>query len=271
MTLKEISARTFANRWKRKTYGHKIPLPTLTRLVVLKWRQFRVETIGGYHFRGQERDFVQRAYNGMGQQTFEVINGAQDWVNWRQIPRALRNRITDSAALIVDLGCGPGSSTRILAWHGMPTWRIIGVDFSEDLIQQARHRAASGDFHTAAGQRPSVEFVVGSVIEPFRDATGTLLMDHSVDYVNSSGIVGHHLSADGFAALASELQRVVKPHGFVALDSGPYLKEGIIRPTMEKFGFFLRSRVRSVPLDPRPQLVFQKEHRSGAEGTLGSK
>ncbi len=261
MILKEITARTFANRWKRKTYDHK--LPSLSRLVVLKWRQFRVETIGGYNFRGQERDFVQRAYDGMGQHTFEIINGAQDWVNWRQIPRAMRGRIPEGAALIVDLGCGPGSSTRIIAWHGAPSWRIIGMDFSEDLIRQARHRVESGGFSTASGKQPAVEFVVGSVVEPFRDASGTELADLSVDYVNSSGIVGHHLSRESFTSLATELRRVVKPHGFVSLDSGPHLKGGIIRSVMERFGFVLRTKVRSVPLDPRPQLVFQKEDMGG--------
>ncbi len=255
MTLKEISSRTFANHWKRKSPHDRFP--PLTRLVVLKWRQFQVETLGGYRFRGQERDFVRRAYDGMGQDTFEVINGAQEWLNWRQIPMALRKRVPEEAALVLDLGCGPGSSTRILAWHGMPTWRILGMDFSEDLIRQARRSVEAGDFCTASGKQPIVEFVVGSVLEPFHDASGTLLADHTVDYVNSSGIVGHHLSAEGFTSLAAELRRVVKPHGFVALDSGPHLKEAVIRRTMERFGFVLRTKVRSVPLDPRPQLVFQ--------------
>ncbi|CAK0754045.1 putative Class I SAM-dependent methyltransferase [Gammaproteobacteria bacterium] len=248
-----------------KTSDHKaattlpIVTPSLTNLVRLKWRQFQIETIGGYRFRGQERAFVQDAYNGMDDNTFSAINGAQEWVNWRQIPRALQGRIRENAALIVDLGCGPGSSTRILAWYGMPAWRIIGVDFSEDLIGRARHLASSGAFRTAAGERLAVEFIAGSVTEPLHDASGKLLADHSVDYVNSSGVVGHHLSEDSFEYLAKELKRIVKCGSFVALDSGPHLKGRAICRIMKKFDFVLRTRVRSVPFDPRPQLVFQKK------------
>lgn len=234
---------------------------SIASLIRLKWKQFKVETLGGYHFRGQEKDFVHHAYNKMDHDTFSAINGAQEWVNWRQIPRALRKRIPKGPAVIVDLGCGPGSSTRILAWYGTPAWRIIGIDFSEDLIHRARSLKENGDFHTADGGKPTIEFVVGSVVESFRDASDTRLADHSVDYVNSSGIVGHHLNKDSFLCLAKELQRVVKPNAFVALDSGPHLKAKDIRPIMEQFGFILCAKIRSVPLDPRPQLVF---HRLGA-------
>jgi SAM-dependent methyltransferase len=237
--------------------------PSLASLVARKWRQFQVETIGGYRFRGQEVGFVQRAYDGMDDNTFTAINGAQEWVNWRQIPRASHGRIPRGPALVIDLGCGPGSSTRILAWCGTPQWRIIGVDFSEQLIRLARQLAGNGAFRTAAGERPTVEFVVGSVVEPLRDGSGTLIADGSVDYVSSSGIVGHHLSAEGLERLASELQRIVKPRGYVALDSGPHLKGDSIRRIMEKAHFILRARVRSVPFDPRPQLVFQKRHQAG--------
>jgi len=255
MALKQAPFRSIGG----KHTAHHVQIPSLASLFSLKWKQFKVETIGGYHFRGQEKEFVHHAYNGMDDNVFSAINGAQEWINWRQIPRSLRKSMHHHGpALIVDLGCGPGSSTRILSWYGSPAWHIIGIDFSEDLIRRAKHLSEIGGFRTASGGRPKVEFVVGSVVEPLHDASGVRIKDNSVDYVNSSGIVGHHLDKDNFVRLATELQRIIKPQCWAVLDSGPHLKRDVIQPIMEQHGFSLRAKVRGVPLDPRPQLIFQK-------------
>ncbi|MEZ6087348.1 MAG: methyltransferase domain-containing protein [Pirellulaceae bacterium] len=50
----------------------------------------------------------------------------------------LANRIRfDSPQSIVDLGCGPGNSTRVLR-HRWPTSAIIGIDNSEEMIEAAK-------------------------------------------------------------------------------------------------------------------------------------
>lgn len=50
----------------------------------------------------------------------------------------LSKRITtDNPQNIIDIGCGPGNSTKVLA-DMFPNSRIIGADFSEEMITQAR-------------------------------------------------------------------------------------------------------------------------------------
>ncbi len=235
--------------------------PSLFALARRKLSQFRVEVLGGCHFRGQDPNQVRLAYDRMDEKTFRAINGSQEWVNCRQIPRSMRGWSNKDFALVIDLGCGPGSSTCILAWYGHPTWRIIGIDLAPELIDRARRSAPQGRLQTRTGPGAEVEFVVGSVTETLRDANGLAIPDSSVWYVNSSGIVGHHLTVNDFRQLASELARVIMPGGAAALDSGPFLKAGAIKREMHACGFRLRRRVHAVPFDPRPQLVFERLRR----------
>ena len=56
-----------------------------------------------------------------------------------QPARDLLARVDVSARRIVDLGCGPGTSTRLLA-ERFPQAEIIGVDNSEPMLAEARRR-----------------------------------------------------------------------------------------------------------------------------------
>lgn len=50
----------------------------------------------------------------------------------------LANRITlDNPQSIIDIGCGPGNSTRVLK-DKFPNARVIGVDSSKDMIKTAK-------------------------------------------------------------------------------------------------------------------------------------
>jgi trans-aconitate 2-methyltransferase len=51
--------------------------------------------------------------------------------------------------LIVDLGCGPGNSTGLLAEH-YPRSEIVGLDSSPDMLRQARGRLSNCTFVEAA-------------------------------------------------------------------------------------------------------------------------
>ncbi len=54
-----------------------------------------------------------------------------------------------SPATALDLGCGPGNSTKVVA-HAFPAARILGVDSSPDMIQEAtRASAPSGGGHVS--------------------------------------------------------------------------------------------------------------------------
>lgn len=232
--------------------------PTIWDLIRIKSRQIWLEKLQrGVNFRGDDPSSVAKAYGQMGETNFETVNAPQVWVNERQIPKAIRPRLPDGKALIVDIGMGPGTSTEILSYFCQPDWKIVAFDLSKPLVEQARKKAKQGFFKNHEGRTIHPEFVEQSATETFVFEDGQPIPDSSVSYVNSSGIVGHHLSEEDFRALVKELRRVVKPGAYAALDTGPRLGEKEILPVMQQAGFRLEEKVRSIPLDPRPQLVFK--------------
>ena len=62
-----------------------------------------------------------------------------------QVVHDLVGRIRAAPCRIVDLGCGPGTSTRILT-ERFPESHILGVDISEPMIATARQRAPGADY-----------------------------------------------------------------------------------------------------------------------------
>ncbi|NMK46780.1 trans-aconitate 2-methyltransferase [Achromobacter sp. Bel] len=63
----------------------------------------------------------------------------------RDLVAALPN---PSVGLAVDLGCGPGNSTEVLASR-YPDAKVTGMDSSQDMVQAARKRLPSLDFELA--------------------------------------------------------------------------------------------------------------------------
>ena len=63
----------------------------------------------------------------------------------RDLVAALPN---PSVGLAVDLGCGPGNSTEVLASR-YPDAKVTGMDSSEDMVQAARKRLPALDFELA--------------------------------------------------------------------------------------------------------------------------
>jgi len=221
------------------------------------WRQWRTErrlARRGIHFRDTNLDNVAAAYRAMTAQEFDAINGRQDWANWRTIPRALSGHVPDRPLRILDLGCGTGSSTRVLAWYAPAASHITAYEIAAPLLEIARRR----DYRHSGGAAARVDFVLQRVTEKLRLADGEAVPDHSVDVVNASGVVGHHLDMVTVLPLVKELSRVLGPGGIAMLDVGPTVMEGSLRNLMEAEGFEFQGHYRSGWWDPTGQVVFRK-------------
>lgn len=94
----------------------------------------------------------------------------------------------------LDVGCGTGYLTRVIAPVVGPKGQVTGVDPSAEMIEYARRRAPGNcDYQVAEGQAL-----------PFPDA--------SFDAVVSSLAV-HHIPADARPAAIGEMFRVLRPGG----------------------------------------------------------
>jgi SAM-dependent methyltransferase len=221
------------------------------------WRQWRAErTLArrGIHFRATQPDAVAAAYAAMSDADFAAINARQDWANWRTIPRGLSGNVPDRAVRVLDLGCGSGSSTTVLAFYCPVGSHITGYEMVQPLLDMARRRT----YPHQSGKPVQVSFVCQGVTEPFLEAGGDRVPDRSVDLVNASGVVGHHLHADSVLPLVQELCRVLAPAGIAMLDVGPSLRAKDLLPIMTAAGFQAIRHVRSWFLDPTGEIVFRK-------------
>uniref|UniRef100_A0A3B5KAW9 Zgc:162396 n=1 Tax=Takifugu rubripes TaxID=31033 RepID=A0A3B5KAW9_TAKRU len=94
--------------------------------------------------------------------------------------------------LAVDLGCGTGQTTRLLAPH----FQVVGIDVSETQLEQAR----------AVLSCPNITYRKGTAEDlPFPDG--------SVDLITASS-AAHYFDESKFMA---EANRVLKPGGCIAL------------------------------------------------------
>lgn len=105
-------------------------------------------------------------------------------------------------ATILDVGCGTGQDALDLAQAVGPHGRVIGIDSSETMLQQARARATQA-------QLP-VEYVLA-------DATQLPFADASFDGCQASRVLGH-LSEPKLAV--AEMVRVVRPGARVVVADG---------------------------------------------------
>ena len=109
-------------------------------------------------------------------------------------------------AHILDLGCGTGVVARAFASHAGFSGRVIGIDYSPELISAARH------FADAEGVADRVEFRAG-------DAQALEDEDESYDAVILHTVVSH---VPDPSATISEAARVVQRGGPVSIFDGDY-------------------------------------------------
>ncbi len=218
---------------------------------------------------GADASSVRHGFASLIGRDFHTYNFPQVWVERRQIPRVLHDRVPRHGATIVDLGCGPGTSTDILCHFADPSWTILGYDLTGHLITEAKHRASRGEFKNRKGQTISPRFHCQSIAEPLRAITEDLesvspntaqavLEPQSVDLAISGGVVGLYLQVEEAERLLSELRRVVKPGGHIALDVGPAIRSATLNRLATANGFVLVDRARSCLVEPRPKLIFRK-------------
>lgn len=100
-------------------------------------------------------------------------------------------------AVLLDVGCGTGDDVRALAARVAPGGRVIGIDASAAMIDEARRRDPEG----------TAEFRVG-------DATRLDLPDDAVDGARAERTLQH---LDRPEAAVAEMVRVVRPGGRVVL------------------------------------------------------
>lgn len=125
-------------------------------------------------------------------------------------PLSLKSKMT-----ALDLGCGTGLFTRVLAENSDSDVRIIGIDLSDDQISHAQK--------TVAKEYPQTAFEVGSMDElPFEDK--------SIDVVTTSMAV-HEVPSDVHRQMINEVTRVLK-------DEGIFLFVDISKPKFGLSGIF---------------------------------
>lgn len=111
---------------------------------------------------------------------------------WPEVESFLADR---AAAVAVDVGCGNGRHTELLAERAD---RAVGVDASRGLLREARERAAEREF--------DAEFVAG-------DAAGLPLRDDAAGLAVYVATVHHLRTRDARVASLDELARVLAPGG----------------------------------------------------------
>jgi SAM-dependent methyltransferase len=240
----------------RRIAHERLPESSIARIVLKQafyenWLKIRKRV----DFRSDENADAVRAYCAMSIQEFDGINARQRWANWRTVAKNLNGTLPNRPLRAIDLCCGTGHSTEVLATYCAPGSTLLGLEFNEDFVQLARLRT----YLDQDGNEVRAEFRAQSVLETFRDASGAAVPPASVDLVNCCGAVGHHFRPDATRTLADEVKRVLKPGGLALIDSGRAGtgKRALLRIFRER-GFVPVRSARSNLADRYLQICFKK-------------
>lgn len=207
-------------------------------------------------FRQTSNDDAVNTYSKMSINEFEGINGRQRWANWRSVPRNLNGNLPMTPVKVVDLCCGVGHSSEVLAAYLTAGSSILGLEYNPEFVKIAQTRK----FVNREGKPIDVRFRAQSVLESFCEVDGSKIKDASIDVVNCCGAVGHHFAPDATSVLAKEVARVVKPGGLALIDSGT--RGTSLEKLKEIFaqnGFKDVHQAKSCFVDLYTQVCFKKE------------
>ena len=186
---------------------------------------------------------------------FEGINARQRWANWRTIPKNLDGVLKNQPVLAIDLCCGVGHSTEVLACYLPQGSKILGLEYNSSFVK----RASKKRYTHLSGEPCEVNFWCQSVLETFCSANGQQILDESVDLINSSGAVGAHFEPESTRLLAREISRVLKPGGIAMIDSGlPGTSKKQVIEIFEPLGFEVCKTSKSCLVDIYTQVCFRK-------------
>ncbi|MGW3661103.1 methyltransferase domain-containing protein [Streptomyces sp. NPDC005151] len=116
--------------------------------------------------------------------------------------------------IALDLGCGPGTDLSVLARAVSPSGRVIGIDSSQEMVEQA---------HGRTGDLPAVEVELGDLHTlPFEDG--------SIDRARTDRVLQH--VADPAQALA-EARRVLRPGGRLVMGEPDWDSLAVDYPDIE--------------------------------------
>jgi len=215
------------------------------------WHEWRIRLATRVSFRHRANADAVSAYCAMDGADFAGINARQAWANWRTIPRNLSGNLPNRPLRLVDLCCGTGQSTEVLACYAAPGSTLLGLEYNPRFVAIAQARA----YRHAEGVPAEVRFVAQSVLETFRDETGATLTAASVDVANACGAVGCHFDRAASARLAAEVARVLVPGGLALIDSGPAgTPADELRALFAEHGFTSLGEARSCAVDRYRQL-----------------
>src|SRR4030095_15891788 len=114
---------------------------------------------------------------------------------------------------VVDLGCGTGMVTRLLAELVGPTGEVIGVDFSPAQVEQARASLPNG--------LSNVRFIQASAID-------TGLARETFDLVYCRFLLIHLTEPE---AALREMRELLKPNGIIVCEDGDLTSAGSEPPS----------------------------------------
>jgi len=246
----------FSRRTIRRVARREGPQGSIARLCLAQMiREASLKLGRGINFRSQRNADACAAYDAMAVDDFRLVNIRQAWANWRTIPRNLSGTLPARPVFAVDLCCGIGDSSAVLAYYCAPGSQVLGLEWCPEFVREAARRA----FYNSAGGPAEVRFQCQSVLETFRDADGSPLPAESVDIVNAGGAVGCHFDAAATARLARECRRVVRLGGWALIDAG---SEGTSPKDLKKIfaeqGFQPSGQARSCAFDRFVQLRSRK-------------
>ncbi|GED66557.1 methyltransferase [Brevibacillus reuszeri] len=161
----------------------------------------------------------------------------------------IQSLVNPSGKRIVDIGCGGGIYSQ--AWSAMGASSVIGVDFSQVMLEAAKEQC-KGD--------PVISFVQG-------DALATGLEEGKADIVFARALIHHLQDLEAFFA---EVSRLLTPGGIcliqdrtvedVLMPASPAHLRGYI---FEKFPRLIQSEQGRRPADHQVKAAMQQ---SGLEG-----
>jgi SAM-dependent methyltransferase len=247
---------SFNSKLIRSTANNRLEETNLIKLFLRQvWSEERLKFIKKINFRKKENIKAREAYCGMNIQEFEEINARQQWANWRTIPKSLTGRLPNKPLFALDLCCGTGHSTEVLACYLPLGSRIIGIEYNPNFVK----RASGKSYFHLSGKECSVGFSSQSVLEQLKDDKGNVILDESVDIINSSGAVGSHFDKRATAILAMEIRRVLKKNGIALIDSGlPGTKKNDLINIFISQGFKVFRTSKSCFFDLFTQVCFEK-------------